>query len=106
MSISIFFKYRNPVAQTEYRQVPPIRDFLVHRHQASVDIRLFGEWATSMSPHIFAIVEEGMCKCGGNGCKREAIGNGKRCGKEDGAVGLVSLKVEGGVRIDDLRDVI
>ena len=71
-----------------------------------MDIRLLGEWATSMTPYIFAIVEESMCECGGNGCKREAIGNGKRCRKEDGAVGLVSLDVEGGIGIDDLRDVI
>jgi hypothetical protein len=47
-----------------------------------------------------------MCKGGGDGCKREAVGNGERCGKEDGAVGLVSLEVEGGIGIDDLRDVI
>jgi hypothetical protein len=59
-----------------------------------------------MSPYIFAVVEESVCKCGGDGCKLEAIGNGKRCGKEDGAVGLVSLGVEGRIRIDDLRDVI
>jgi hypothetical protein len=71
-----------------------------------VDIRLFGEWATNMSPYIFTVVEESMCKGGGDGCKREAVGNGERCGKEDGAVGLVSLEVEGGIGIDDLRDVI
>jgi hypothetical protein len=59
-----------------------------------------------MSPYIFSIVEESMRKGGGNGRKREAIANGKRCGKEDGAVGLVSLEVEGGIRIDDLRDII
>lgn len=29
--------------RTEYRQVPPIRDLLVHGHEAGVDIRLFGE---------------------------------------------------------------
>jgi hypothetical protein len=64
-----------------------------------VDIRLFGVWATSMSPYIFAIVEERVYKGGSDGCKREAVGNGKRCGKEDEAVGLVSLEI-------DLRDVI
>jgi hypothetical protein len=94
------------VAQTEYGQVPPIRDFLVHGHHAGVDIMLFGEWATGMSPYMFAVIEESMCKGGGDHCKREAIGNGKRCGKEDGAVHLVSLEVEGGVGIDDLRHVI
>ena len=47
-----------------------------------------------------------MCKDGGDGCKPEAVTNGERCGKEDGAVGLVSLEVEGGIGIDDLRDVI
>ena len=45
-----------------------------------------------MSPYIF-VVEKCMCKGGDDGCKREAVGNGKRCGKEDGAVGLVSLEV-------------
>ena len=71
-----------------------------------MDIRFFGEWATSMSPNIFAVVEESMCKGGRDACKLEAVGDGKRCGKEDGAVGLVSLEVEGGIGIDDLRDVI
>jgi hypothetical protein len=59
-----------------------------------------------MSPYIFAVVEESMCKGGGDGCKQEAVGNGERCRKEDGAISLVSLEVEGGIRIDDLRDVI
>jgi hypothetical protein len=59
-----------------------------------------------MSPYIFPVVEESMCNGGRDGCKREAVGNGERCGKEDGAVGLVSLEVEGGVGIDNLRDVI
>jgi hypothetical protein len=59
-----------------------------------------------MSPYIFAVVEESVSNGGGDGCKREAVGNGERCGKEDGAVGFVSLEVEGGIGIDDLRDVI
>ena len=59
-----------------------------------------------MIPCIFAVVEESMCNGGGDSCKREAVGNGERCGKEDGAVGLVSLEVKGGVGIDDLRDII
>jgi hypothetical protein len=71
-----------------------------------VDIRLFGEWATSMTPYIFAVVEECMCKRGGDSCERETVANGKRRGKEDGAIGLVSLEVERGIEIDDLRDVI
>jgi hypothetical protein len=71
-----------------------------------MDIRLFGEWATSMAPYIFAVVEESMCRGGGDGRKRETIVNGERCGKEDRAVGLVSLEVEGGIGIDDLRDII
>ena len=70
-----------------------------------MDIRFFREWATSMSPYIFAVVKKSMCKGGSDGYKREAIRNGERYGKEDGAVGLVSLEVEG-VGIDDLRDVI
>jgi hypothetical protein len=59
-----------------------------------------------MIPYIFAVVEESMCKGGGDGCEREAVGNSERCGEEDGAVGLVSLEVERGIGIDDLRDVI
>ena len=59
-----------------------------------------------MSPYIFAVVEESMCKGGGDGCKPEAVGNGKRCGKEDGTVGLVSLDVKGGIGVNDPRDVI
>jgi hypothetical protein len=47
-----------------------------------------------------------MCKGGGDGCKQDAVGYGKRHGNEDGAVGLVSLKVEGGIGINDLRDII
>ena len=61
---------------------------------------------TSMSPYEFAVVKESMCNGGSDGCKREAIGNGERCGKEDGAVGLVSLEVEGQIGIYDLRDII
>ena len=56
-----------------------------------MDIRLFGEWATSMSPHILAVVEESMRKGGSDGRKIEASGNSKRRRKEDGAVSLVSL---------------
>jgi hypothetical protein len=59
-----------------------------------------------MNPYIFAVVEESMCKGSGDGCKREAVENGERCGKEDGAVDLVSLEVERGIGIDDLRDII
>ena len=61
-----------------------------------------------MSPYIFAVVEESVCKGGGDGCKLEAIGNGKGCRKENGAVGLVIPKVEleGGIGINDLRDVV
>ena len=47
-----------------------------------------------------------MCNVGGDGCKREAVANSECCGKEKGAVSLVSLEVEGGIGIDDLRDVI
>jgi hypothetical protein len=71
-----------------------------------MDIRLFGEWATSMSPYIFAVVEESMRKGGGDVCEREAVGNGERRRNEDGAVGLVSLEVEGEIGIDDMRNVI
>jgi hypothetical protein len=71
-----------------------------------VDIRLCGEGAKSVRPYIFMVVEECVCEGGGDRCKLEAVGNGIRHGKEDGAVGLVSLKVEGEIGIDDLRDVI
>jgi hypothetical protein len=72
-----------------------------------VDITVLGEWAMSMDPdYIFAVVEDSMSKGGGDGCEQEAVGNGERCGKEDRAVGIISLEVEGGIGIDDLRDVI
>ena len=58
-----------------------------------------------MSPYIFAVTEgrntflyyrkcPTYVKGGSDGCKREAVGNGERCGKEDRAVVLVSLGVE------------
>jgi hypothetical protein len=59
-----------------------------------------------MSPYIFTVVEESMCNGGGDVCKRKAVDNGERCGNEDGAIGLVSLEIEGGIGIDDLRDII
>jgi hypothetical protein len=59
-----------------------------------------------MIPNIFAVVEQRMCNVGGDGCKREAISNSECCGKEKGAVSLVGLEVEGGIGIDNLRDVI
>ena len=43
---------------------------------------------------------------GGDGCKSEPVGNGKGRGKEDRAIFLVSLVVEGEIRIDDPRDVV
>jgi hypothetical protein len=92
--------------RTEYHQVPRIRNVLVHGHEAGVDIRLFGEGATSLSPNLLAIVEEGVCKGGGDGRKREPVGDGKGRGKEERAVFLVSLQVEGGIRVDDLRDIV
>ena len=43
---------------------------------------------------------------GSDGCEREPIGNGEGRGKEEGAVCLVSLEVEGRIGVDDPRDVI
>lgn len=59
-----------------------------------------------MSPYIFAVVEEGMCKSDGDGREREAIGNGERCRKKDRAVGPVSPEIEGRIGVDDPRDVV
>jgi hypothetical protein len=92
--------------QTEHHQVPPIWDLPVHGHEAGVDIGLFGKRATSLSPDLFAIVEEGVGEGGSDGCKREPVGNGKGCRKEEGAIGLVCLDVEGGILVDDPSDIV
>ena len=42
----------------------------------------------------------------GDGCERQAVGHGKRCGKKEGAVGLVSLDIKRRVGVDDFRDVV
>jgi hypothetical protein len=94
------------VAQTKYYKVPPIWDRLIYGHEAGVDIRLFGERATSLSPHLFVVVEEGVGERGCDGCKREPVENSEGRGNEGGAVGLVSLEVKGEIGIDDPRDVV
>ncbi len=72
------------MARTENRQVPPIRDLLVHGHEAGVDIRLFRERAINLIPDPFAVVKEGMGEGGRDGCKRKPVGNGGRCGNKRG----------------------
>ena len=71
-----------------------------------MDIRLFGEGATSLSPNLLTVIKEGVCKGSGDGCKRETVADGKGCGKKEGAVFLVSLQVERGIRVDDPRDIV
>jgi hypothetical protein len=44
--------------RTKDGNVPPFGDLLVCRHKASVDIRLLGERATSLSPDLFTVVKE------------------------------------------------
>ena len=61
---------------------------------------------TSQRPEKSAVVEEGVGDSGGNGCKREPVGNGKGRRKEDRAVFLVGLEVEGKIRVDDPRDIV
>ena len=82
------------MARTEYRQVPPIRDLFVHGHETGMNVRLFGKRATSLSPNLFAVVKVCVGEGCGDGCEREPVGNGERCGQEEGAVGLVSLDIE------------
>jgi hypothetical protein len=48
--------------RTEEREVPPIGDFLVNGHEASVDIRLLSERATSLIPDLLSVVDEGVCE--------------------------------------------
>ena len=43
---------------------------------------------------------------GGEGCKEDSVGNGEGHREEDGAVFLISLEVEGKIRVDDPRDVV
>ena len=47
-----------------------------------------------------------MGESGGKGCKLEPVVNDVGSGKEGGAVFLVSLEVEGKIRVDDPRDVV
>ena len=61
---------------------------------------------TSLRPKQSAVVEEGVCGGSGDGCKREPVGDGKGRGKEDWAVFLVGLEVEGKIRVHDPRDVV
>ena len=72
-----------------------------------MNIMLYGVRATSLSPKLFAVVEEGVSEGGSEGRKREPIGNGKGRRNKEGAVFLVSLDVEGEIGVvDDPRDVI
>ena len=43
--------------RTKYGKVPPFGDLLICRHKASVDIRLLGERATSLSPDLLTVVK-------------------------------------------------
>lgn len=93
-------------ARTEYSQIPPIRDLLVHGHEASVYIRLFGKCATSLVPDLFAVVEEGVGEGGSDRCKRETVRHRKADGKKERAVRLVRLKIEGSIVVDDAGDIV
>ena len=53
-----------------------------------------------------AVVKESVGESGGEGCKLEPVVNDVGSGKEGGAVFLVSLEVEGKIRVDDPRDVV
>jgi hypothetical protein len=44
--------------RTEDKEIPPIRDLLINRHQTSVDIRLLQ--TMSISPDLLAMVEKGV----------------------------------------------
>jgi hypothetical protein len=47
-------------AHTEYREIPPIRNLLVNRHEASMDIRLLSEVVVSINPDSLAIVQKSV----------------------------------------------
>jgi hypothetical protein len=59
-----------------------------------------------MSPKLLAVVKESVGESGGEGRKLEPVVNDVGRGKEGGAVFLVSLWVEGKIRVDDPRDVV
>ena len=64
MDISTLTDLGENWTKTEYGEIPPSGDFVVHGHEASVNVRLFGEWATRLTPDPFVVVE----KCvGGDG---------------------------------------
>ena len=63
--ISIYY-IRSINGRTKDENIPPIGDFLVYRHEASVNIRLFGKRATRLSPDLFTIVEEDVGEGGSN----------------------------------------
>jgi hypothetical protein len=53
-------------ARTEDAEIPPIGDILVSCHETSVDIRLFRERTSSLSPDMLAVVEKGVHDDGGD----------------------------------------
>jgi hypothetical protein len=43
-------------AHTEYGEIPPIRNLLVNRHEASMDVRLLSKGMVSINPDFLAVV--------------------------------------------------
>jgi len=92
--------------RTKDGNVPPIGDLLVYRHKASMDIRLLGERATSLSPDLLTVVEEDVSEGGSDRSERETVGHGEGRGNEQRTVSLVSLEVEGGIVVDNAGDIV
>lgn len=59
-----------------------------------------------LSPNLLAEVQERMGKRSCNGSERQSIRDGERSRDEQWAVCLVVRLVEGGIRIDDLANVV
>jgi hypothetical protein len=71
-----------------------------------VNVRLLGERATSLSPDLFAVVEEDVGESSRDRSERETVGHGKGYRNEQRTVSLVSLEVKAGIFIDNAGDIV
>lgn len=60
----------------------------------------------SLSPDLFAIIEDGVYQGGGEGGEGETVGDAERCGEEERGVLFVGGDVEGCIGVDDPADVV
>jgi hypothetical protein len=93
-------------ARTEDGEIPPIGDILVNCQDTSVDIRLFRERTTSLSPDMLAVVEKGAHEDGSDWREWETARDDQGHGEKDGAVNLVFLEVEGAIWVEDSEEIV